>query len=488
MCGSLQSMLAVACLASIGCVAQDTSNGAEELARVSRELKETRSELVESRRQIEELRLGLEELRNQTQSNHPSGNETPGSAEPSVAAADQDVGFLAAKVAELHQDKVESASKFPVKLSGLVLFNPYRNSGSFDIQDLPSLAFPTSPGFADGSIGATLRQTVLGIDATGPKLFGARSSASLAIDFAGGSPTTSYGVASGLVRLRTVQFSLDWEKASIRIGQDAPFFSPLSPTSYATMLEPAMAWSGNLWVWTPQIEIERRLALGSHCFLVLQGGLLDPLTEEEPPFQGRIPTAGEATRIPALAGRIAIDRSSAAHAPFTIGFAAYRARQRYQTFNQIDSWTVNGDLRVPFGKHLELSGEWYSGQAVGGLGGGIWTSVVYPESSAPYTAVHPLRSTGGWLQLKVRPVTRFQINGAVGQDENFGEDLRFFPTPFAGSHFVALKKNHTDFLNFIYEPNSFLLFAVEYRHLFTAPALGENASGEHLNLAAGVRF
>ena len=481
-------MLAVVCLASIGCVAQDTSNGAEELARVSRELKETRSELVESRRQIEELRQGLEELRNQVQSNHPSGNDTPGSVEPSVVAADQDVGFLAAKVTELHQDKVESASKFPVKLSGLVLFNAYRNSGSFDIQDLPSLAFPTSPGFADGSMGATLRQTVLGVDATGPKLFGARSSASVAIDFAGGSPTTSYGVASGLVRLRTAQFSLDWEKGSIRVGQDAPFFSPLSPTSYATMLEPAMAWSGNLWVWTPQIEIERRLALGSHSFLVLQGGLLDPLTEEAPPFQGRIPTAGEATRIPALAGRIAIDRSSAAHGPFTIGFAGYRARQRYPAFNQIDSWTVNGDLRVPFGKYLELSGEWYDGQAVGGLGGGIWTSVVYPESSAPYTAIHPLRSTGGWLQLKVRPVRRFQINGAVGQDENFGENLRFFPTPFAGPYFIALKKNHTDFVNFIYEPNSFLLFAVEYRHLFTASALGESASGDHLNLAAGVRF
>jgi hypothetical protein len=29
---------------------------------------------------------------------------------------------------------------------------------------------------------------------------------------------------------------------------------------------------------------------------------------------------------------------------------------------------------------------------------------------------------------------------------------------------------------------------VEYRHLFTAPASGENASGDHLNLAAGVRF
>jgi len=488
MCISLRSVLVVVWLASIGCFAQDTSNSAEELARLGRELEETRSELAASRRQIDELRRGLEELRNQVQANHPSGNEAPPTTEPSAAVADQDVGFLAAKVAELHQDKVESASKYPVKLSGLVLFNAYRNSGSLDMQDLPSLAFPSSPGFPNGSVGATLRQTVLGIDATGPKLFGAHTSAGAEIDFAGGSPTTAYGVTSGLLRLRTAQVTLDWQKTSLHIGQDSPFFSPLSPTSYATMLEPAMAWSGNLWVWTPQIEVERRLTLRPHSLLVLQGGLLDPLTEETPPFQGVVPTAGEATRIPALAGRIAIDHSSAAHYPFVIGLAGYRARQRYQNFNQIDSWTVNSDFMVPFGKHLELSGEAYEGQAVGGLGGGIWTSVVYPEPSEPHTAVHPLRSAGGWVQLKLKPITRVEINGAFGQDENFAENLRFFPTPYMDLGFPPLQKNRTEFVNLIYEPNSFLLFAVEYRHLFTAPAIGESASGDHLNLAAGVRF
>jgi hypothetical protein len=486
--GFLCSILVVVCLGSVGGVAQDTPNSAEELARVTRELQETRSEIADSRREIEQLRQALEELRNQVQANRPSGDEKLRLDEPSAAIADQDANFLAAKVAELHQNKVESASRYRVRLSGLVLFNSYRNSGALDMQDLPSLAFPRSPGFPDGSTGATLRQTVLGIDATGPKLLGAQTSAGATIDFAGGSPTTSYGVASGLLRLRTAQIALDWERTSLTIGQDTPFFSPLSPTSYATMLEPALGWSGNLWVWTPQIEVEHRFSLRRGSFLVLQGGLLDPLTEETPPFQGRIPTAGEATRVPALASRIAIDRSSAAHHPFSIGFGGYRARQRYQAFNGIDSWTLNADFKIPVGNHLELSGEWYTGQAVGGLGGGIWTSVVYPDSTQPHTAIHPLRSTGGWMQLKAKPTTRFEINGALGQDENFGEDLRSYSTPFTDYGFIALKKNSTGFVNFVYKPNSFLLFSLEYRHLFTASALGENASGDHVNFAAGVRF
>ena len=502
MCNSLRSILVVVCLASVASSAQDAS-GNDELSRMKRELQETRSELADSRREIEELRHGLQELRTQVQSNQASGNvgaegvtgagATTGNdvftpEKPSVETADQDVGFLAGKVAELHQDKVESASKYPVKISGLVLFNAYRNSGALDIQDLPSLAFPTTPGFSGGNIGATLRQTVLGVSATGPKLFGARTSANAEIDFAGGSPTTSYGVTAGLLRLRTAGISLDWQKTSLHIGQDVPFFSPLSPTSYATMLEPAMSWSGNLWVWTPQIEAEHRIALRPDSFLVLQGGLLDPLTEEIPPFQGNVATAGEATRVPAFAGRIAIDRLSAPQYPFSIGFGGYRALQRYQDFHQIDSWTVNADFKIPFGRHVELSGEWYDGQAVGGLGGGIWTSVIFPEAFPPHTAVHPLRSTGGWAQVKVKPITRFQINGAFGQDENFARDLRFFATPFTTMSFPPFKKNRTSFLNFIYEPTSFLLFAIEYRHLLTAPALGESATGDHLNLAAGVRF
>jgi hypothetical protein len=484
----LSYTIAFVCLGSIGGIAQNTSDSAGGLERISKELRETHAELAESRRQIEELRQGLQELRDQIQSRNTSGSEPPSSAEPSVMNADHDASFLAAKVAELHQDKVESASKYPVKLSGLILFNTYRNSGSLDIQDLPSLAFQRFPGSPNGSVGATLRQTVLGIQGAGPALLGARTSADVAIDFSGGSPTTSFGVADGLIRLRTAHINLDWEKTSISIAQDAPFFSPLSPTSYATVKEPALSWSGNLWVWTPQVEIERRFSIVAGSDLVLQGGVLDPLTEEQPPFQGRVPTAGEATRVPALAGRIALARSSATHHSYTIGFAGYRGQQQYENFDKIASWTFNGDIKVSLGKRLELSGEWYEGQAVGGLGGGIWTSVVYPEASLPHTAIHPLRSTGGWVQLKVRPATRLEINGAFGQDENFGKDLRFFSTPFTNEGFLALQKNRTDFVNFIYTPNSFLLFAVEYRHLFTAPAQGQSASGDHLNLAAGVRF
>jgi hypothetical protein len=118
----------------------------------------------------------------------------------------------------------------------------------------------------------------------------------------------------------------------------------------------------------------------------------------------------------------------------------------------------------------------------------IWASVVHPEPVGPYTAVHPLRSTGGWAQLKFTPATRVEINAAFGQDENYGKDLRFFPFSFDANGFPAMQKNRTDLVNFIYKPSSILLFAVEYRHLFTLPAGFTGAKGDQVNLAAGVHF
>jgi hypothetical protein len=478
------------CLGAVCAQGQDaasrSSDARPDVVQLSQELQQTRADLADSKRQIEELRQSLEALRKQVEGSHAAEAAPAAASEPTVAAADQDPSFLAAKVAEMHQDKVESASKYPVKISGLVLFNSYWNKGIVDIQDLPNLALSSFPGAPSPGIGATLRQTMLGIEAGGPRLFGAKTSADAEVDFAGGSPTTSFGVVTGLVRLRTAKISLDWANTSLNIGQDNLFFSPLSPTSYATVYEPAMSWSGNLWVWTPGIELTHRISLSETSSLVLQGGVLDPLTEETPEFEGRDSSAGEASRAPAIAGRIAVDHSKAASYPFTIGFGGYRAQQQYGTFPVVASWTLNADIKAGLGKYLEASGEWYRGQAVGGLGGGIWTSVIYPD--ADHSAIQPLRSTGGWAQLKITPERHFEFNGAFGQDENYGQDLRAFPVALSAAGFDAMQKNRTELVNFIYKPTSVLVFAVEWRHLFTLPANAAGKTADHVNFAAGVHF
>jgi hypothetical protein len=102
-----------------------------------------------------------------------------------------------------------------------------------------------------GSVGGTLRQSILGFEVFGPDVFGAHSSGNVNFDFDGGFPATNNGANSGVVRLRTAIVRLDWKDTSLVAGQDGLFLSPQAPTSFASLIVPALTYSGNLWSWTP---------------------------------------------------------------------------------------------------------------------------------------------------------------------------------------------------------------------------------------------
>ena len=127
-------------------------------------------------------------------------------------------------------------------------------------------------------------QSQIGLDVFGPNIAGARSSAEIRMDFYGGYPATPYGITTGLVRLRTAGLRLDWQNTSLVAGEEEPFFSPLSPTSLVSVASPALASSGNLWVWTPQVYVERRVTLSEGSSVPLQGGIMDPLTGQLPAY------------------------------------------------------------------------------------------------------------------------------------------------------------------------------------------------------------
>ncbi len=62
----------------------------------------------------------------------------------------------------------------------------------------------------------------------------------------------------------------------LEAGYTVPLISPLSPTSYATVAQPGLAGSGNLWTWSPQIQVEQRIPLTEQRRIGLEGGLIDP--------------------------------------------------------------------------------------------------------------------------------------------------------------------------------------------------------------------
>jgi hypothetical protein len=404
-----------------------------------------------------------------------------------AATLEEEYQLLSGKVDDQYQTKVESASKYKLRLSGIVLMNLVSNQGWVDNIDLPTLAGPKPPGDSGGSFGATLRQSELGFEAFGPNVAGARTRADLQLDFAGGFAVVPNGTNSGILRLRTGTMRMDWTNTSVVVGQDVAFFSPNSPTSFASLAIPALSSAGNLWSWVPQIRVEHRVVLSDASSLTFQGGILDPVSGEVP-VSGfyRQAGPGESSRQPGYATRMAWTQNVFGQ-PLRVGVAGYFSPQDYGFNRTVDGWAGMADLEIPLGRQFSLSGELYRGKGLGGLYGASGRSAVYSgDPAASSTLVRGLNTVGGWAQLKYRPLNKLEFNTAVGTDNPYAADLKLFSYTTGWNSPVA--KNQGGFVNMIYRPRSDLLFSAEYRRLVTYSLVnGENKAGQ-LNLSMGVLF
>jgi hypothetical protein len=444
-----------------------------------KELDATKSQLAA----LEQPAKGMESAQVQPT---PSSASSP--IEERINRLQENQQMADAKIAEQSQTKVESASKYRLRLSGIVLFNLFDNRGNVDSVDFPQLATPPSPLSGDSSFGGSLRQSQLGVEAFGPTIAGARTSADVQFDFAGGFPQTPNGVSFGIMRLRTGTVRFDWQNTSIVAGQDTLFFSPLTPTSYATLATPALAYAGNLWSWTPQVRVEHNFTLSESSRLSLQGGILDSLSGDVPfSTTDRYPTWGENSGQPAYAARVAWTQKINGQ-DLILGFGGYYGRQDWGFHRDIDGCAGMMDLTLPLGSKFELTGQFYRGRAVGGLGGGIGQSVLWNGFlTDPATEIEGLNSMGGWAQLKFRATPKLQFNGAFGQDNPYASALR----EYGGNenlYGAPLSKNQSGFVNFIYQPRSDIVFSVEYRKIRTY-LLDSNANSANLvNLSVGYIF
>ncbi len=350
------------------------------LEAISADLSATHQQLDQSRQEMKQLREELAQIRHRLGEDQPISTQSPdqsnsaGMAKTTAAAIEdlqEQQQETQAQVKVHDQIKVESSSKYPLDVTGLVLFNFFVNRGIVDNVDLPEAALSSQGNTTgNGSTGATLRQTILGLRGYGPRVAGARTSANVNIDFFGGLAYTSYWTSAGTVRMRTASIDLDWTHDSIQAGLVAPLISPLSPTSYAMVAEPALAGAGNLWTWAPQLRYAHQIPFQSGKRMQIELGLWDP------PAAGygtnqlfRVASPSEASKQPGYESRVSYGTFTGEH-PFQIGLSGYYSRQSYPGNQSVDSWAGTTDWRIPFGNRFEVSGEGYRGRALGGLGGG----------------------------------------------------------------------------------------------------------------------
>jgi hypothetical protein len=459
------------------------------------EVRELRNAVVELRSEAGQYRAETEQLRKELEARGPAqeaatvnpANGVSAPAQPAslgerVASLEESSELLSSKLDDQYQTKVEAASKYRLRLSGIVLLNLFSNRGYIDSQDVPTWAIPEIPNVSGQTFGASMRQSEIGLEVFGPHLAGAKTSGNLQLDFAGGSPNSPNGVNFGLVRLRIASMRMDWKNTSIVAGQDNAFFSPLSPTSFASLALPAFSYAGNLWGWIPQVRIEHRFALSEGQSITLQGGIMDNVTGELPSAFAPFAQAGESSGQPAYATRVAWTRNVFGM-PLTLGAAAYYSRQRWSFDHGVDGWAAMTDWSLPLTQRVSLTGEFYRGRALGGLGGGVGRSVLLSDNS---TQVRALNSVGGWSQLKISATSKLEFNGAFGVDNPFAGDVRGFP--LSAGFPAPLLQNRSSLVNVIYRPRSDLLFSGEYRHLRTFDIDAGSPTADQLNLTMGILF
>lgn len=423
-----------------------------------------------------------------TSTANPKGYEPAEALEERVQKLEESTSLIGSKIDEQYQTKVESASKYRARLHGIVLMNAFRTIGNSDNLDLPSYAVPVLPGWPQATVGATLRQSEIGLEVFGPRIAGAKTSADIQLDLAGGFPNTGNGVNFGIVRLQTANLRLDWEHTSVIAGQDSLFISPLSPTSFASLAMPAFSSGGNLWGWTPQLRVEHHFNISDQQTITMQAGILDNLDWEFPFNQFfRSPQAGELSGQPAYAFRTAWARSIR-NRPFSFGAAGYYGRQNWTWGRYVDAWAGMADWQIPIAPRLDLSGEFYRGRGIGALGGGIGTSILYGGNPRiPFSPIRGLDTAGGWAQLKLRLTSKVELNGAVSEDDAFAGDARGFATD-ANNFGAIIGRNRGILGNVVFRPRSDLLFSAELKRMHTFPIFDSSNVLNQASISAGILF
>jgi hypothetical protein len=472
---------------------------AQQVQKINETMVRTQAQLEQSQREMDEMRRQLATLQQQI-ANAGAQTASPSAAgvKASIEELHEKQAMQEAQIATHEQNKVETASKYPVKISGLLLFNGFVNTHQVDLASTPTVALPGS-----GSTGASVRQTVLGIDARGPHLFGARSHADLRVDFAASSSATNYVNAgnvgsstysgsSALLRLRTAHAALDWEHTQAFFSLDRPILSPDSPDSLTAIAEPEFAWSGNLWAWNPQVGVTHDVSLSGSRQLRLQAALIDvadaPVTSSFYLSSAGTPAStAEQSRWPGAEARIAL-QSAKLDNVFHVGVGGYFAPHRSPDGYRFDSWATTLDYRLSLPGRLEFTGNVYRGLALGGLGAGGYKDYVARAETNPVETYHlALDDIGGWSQLKEKVSERLEFNAAFGVDELFAGQLsRYIGPPTATYQNLARNRTYTG--NVIYSPSAYLLFSLEYRHLQSSPIVGPTAGSNVIGLGAGYKF
>jgi hypothetical protein len=467
--------------------AQRVEQLTEAVAQAQAQMAAYQKQLIELRQQLDVLRLQMAAEQTSTQ---PTTQEAVSNAGNPEAAAGTPAtleeirerqAIEESQIATHEVTKVETESKYPLKVSGLFLFSGFVNTRAVDVTAAPAYAVS-----GPGSTGLSLRQTVLGLDARGPHLAGATSHADLRVDFFANGQQSNYA-ASGLLRLRTAHAQLNWQNTTAFFQLDRTLLEPNEPSSLVAIAQPELAWAGNLWSWNPQVGVTHQFAISDSSRIKAEAALIDTSDPQPPGSTGTPPAVTESgrSRWPGTEERIAFLHGDPGTG-LEIGAGGYFSPHRTFDGDRFDAWAGTMDLRLPLARNFALTANAYRGASLAGLGGGGYINYYYYYEGAT-ELTRALDDVGGWAQFTVKARQRVEMNTGFGTDNPFAKEI-YQATSSSGSTYSGLPRNRSVFSNVIYTPSAYLLFSLEYRRLLTNSNSGPTNFSDVIGIAAGYKF
>jgi hypothetical protein len=411
----------------------------------------------------------IRSLRKELAGFNVSAASSDGQASDGHPAQEERQAVQQSRIEELAQTKVESSQKSPIRITGMALFNAYRNGRYNNQAENPAIA---SLAVGDATGGGTLRQSTLGLLFNGPlTLAGAKVSGSLYMDFFGGSTAS----LNHLVRLRTAAINLDWRDTSLSFGQEKPIISPRDPDSLAQVGVSPLTGAGNLWLWQPQIRLEQRVSFGRQSGLLAQVGVVrtSQLNAGADPNSYTSPQPGDQTEdsSPGGEGRLEFWRSWGETERVEIAGGFHANRNHVARFSlPTNIYSLDWFFR-PFSK-MEFSGMFYHGRNVAVLGG------LQPGFSVLNRQWISIPSNGGWAQLRFPVTSRLAFDIYGGQQDDRNSDL---PSGY-------MAKNQGYFGNVMYRLAPNVVVSLEGGQIRTTYYQIGNRLNDHYDLAIAYMF
>jgi hypothetical protein len=333
----------------------------------------------------------------------------PGEVNATTPPVDDRVAVVEARTAEQAQSKVEASQKFPISLNGMLLFNVFSNS---HLPSNPGAAYELLSG--PSRAGATVTQSLLGLNFTGPQLpGGGRVNGSLTMDFFGAYTTGGFmQTERNVFRIREADISFDWKNRTISVGQYKPLIAPLSPSSLAEVAIPPLSGAGNLWLWVPQVRYEERIHLNTDNGITAQGALLQT-NEQYAAIPAEYSNSLAGSR-PALEGRFAFWHKFDDVRKFEIG-SGFHVSSTHVYGATVPSRIASVDWSITPLSKLQFTGTFYHGQNVASLG-----SLGNGFTFGRYDTVHAVHTSAGWAQVSLPVTKRLTFNVFGGLEDDSG--------------------------------------------------------------------